>query len=239
MLEQRREINRRRIHDDVANYLLADIREGVYTVGQELPSERDMMEEFAVGRPAVREALSKLHRMGLVDIRAGVRAKVCKPSVSPLLGEMGGVVQLLLDTPAGRQDFQWLRGLFESALARYAARSASAVQIDELRRSVERQHAVVDNTAAFAELDMEFHRLIAQVADKELIMALHQTLARWLLDQRMVTLGTAGQSAVALAAHECILQGIANHDPDEAEAAMSNHLQQVQNIYQASTGEQV
>lgn len=232
--EQRREISRRRLHDDVADYLLADIREGVYAVGQELPSERAMMQEFSVGRPSVREALSKLQRMGLVDIRAGMRARVCKPTVSPLLGEMGGVVSLLLATPAGQQEFQWLRRLFESALARHAAREVTDAQLEALRDLLDRQRDVVEDAAAFAPLDMEFHRGIVAVEGKELIMALHKALAQWLLEQRMVTLRTPNQGRIALAAHERILAALAAHDADAAEEAMSEHLAQVQSLFQAS-----
>ena len=231
----RREVQRRRLHDDVARHLLDDIRRGRYEVGEGLPSERDLMEEFGVGRPAVREAMSKLQRMGLIDIRAGSRARVCKPSASSLLEEMGGLVQVMLATLETRRDLQWLRGLFEAALTRFAARVISPDQLAELAANLAEQRDALSDIPRFAQLDMQFHRLIASTAQRDLVLELHEALSGWLLEQRMVTLSTAGQPLVALQAHEVILEALRQGDADQAERAMAGHLHQIQTLYQSKT----
>lgn len=231
----RREVHRRRLHDDVARHLLEDIRRGRYTVGEGLPSERDLMEEFGVGRPAVREAMSKLQRMGLIDIRAGSRARVCKPSASSLLEEMGGLVQVMLTSSETRRDLQWLRGLFEAALARFAARVITDEALGQLEASLVQQREAVADIPRFAKLDLHFHRLIATTVGRELVLDLHQALSGWLLDQRMVTLRTEGQSLVALRAHEAIFEALHHRDADQAEIAMARHLQQIQELYQTQS----
>ena len=106
MERPKREIQRRRVHEDIVEYLLDDIKSGVYKVGEELPSERDLMDEFRVGRPAIRESLLRLERMGIIETRPGVRAKICQPTVLPLLEEMSDVVKLNLQTPEGQKYFQ-------------------------------------------------------------------------------------------------------------------------------------
>lgn len=57
-------IIRRKLADEVRDRLLALIRGGELRPGDRLPSERDLMERFGVGRPAVREALQSLARRG-------------------------------------------------------------------------------------------------------------------------------------------------------------------------------
>ena len=64
-------IKRRKLFREIANEIAKSIRHGTYTIGDELPSEREMMRDFAVGRPAVREALLILEAQGLVAIRHG------------------------------------------------------------------------------------------------------------------------------------------------------------------------
>jgi DNA-binding FadR family transcriptional regulator len=49
-------IRRRKIYEDVAGRLEGLIHEGRYRPGDQLPSERELMQMFGVGRPAVREA---------------------------------------------------------------------------------------------------------------------------------------------------------------------------------------
>ncbi|GAB1428811.1 hypothetical protein MASR2M17_22440 [Aminivibrio sp.] len=108
-MKTKREIKRHRLHQDIVKYLLDDIKNGIYKVGEGLPSERDLMEEFNVGRPSIREALMQLSQMGIIEIRPGVRARVREPSVLPLLNGMGNVVRLQLQNPRGKFYFQEAR----------------------------------------------------------------------------------------------------------------------------------
>jgi hypothetical protein len=57
-------IRRRKLYEDVADHLDKLIQAGAYAPSDLLPSERDLMKHFGVGRPAVREALFHLREMG-------------------------------------------------------------------------------------------------------------------------------------------------------------------------------
>ena len=58
-------IVRRKLSDEVFDRLKAFIAWGELQPGDEMPSERDLMEQFGVGRPAIREAMQQLSNMGL------------------------------------------------------------------------------------------------------------------------------------------------------------------------------
>ena len=73
-------IVRRKLADEVRERLLAMIRTGELRPGDRLPSERDLMERFAVGRPAVREALQSLGSAGLIEINPKAASGVILPS---------------------------------------------------------------------------------------------------------------------------------------------------------------
>jgi DNA-binding FadR family transcriptional regulator len=47
-------IRRRKLYEEVADHLERMIRDGQYAPSDQLPSERDLMRQFGVGRPAVR-----------------------------------------------------------------------------------------------------------------------------------------------------------------------------------------
>jgi hypothetical protein len=66
------------------------IREGRYAPGDQLPAEREIMEELGVGRSAVREAMLALQRMGLVTVSSGERARVTLPTAKVLVSELSG-----------------------------------------------------------------------------------------------------------------------------------------------------
>ncbi len=78
-----RAIPRRKHAQGVIERLLEVIQSGTLEPGIRPPSERQLMSMFEVGRPAVRKALQKLERMGLIAITHGV-----PPTGDSSLGEV-------------------------------------------------------------------------------------------------------------------------------------------------------
>ena len=73
-------IVRRKLSDEVLDRLKSMIASGELSPGDEMPSERELMARFQVGRPAVREAMQALAGMGLVAIsRSGTFGAVDHP----------------------------------------------------------------------------------------------------------------------------------------------------------------
>src|SRR6056297_2550753 len=119
-------IERKTLSEQVAERLEQDIRDGHYQAGDQLPSEREMMEQFGVGRPAVREALFYLQKLGFVAINSGTRPRVIKPTFDAVVPRLSGVVHQLLEDPNGQTSLQDARVLFEVAVARDAARNGTS-----------------------------------------------------------------------------------------------------------------
>jgi DNA-binding transcriptional MocR family regulator len=93
--------------------------------GDQLPSERELMGEFGVGRSAVREAMLSLQRMGIVSVSSGERARVGQLTTEVMVKQLSGLAQLLLAQPKGIEQFQDARMLLEVGLARVAAQGAT------------------------------------------------------------------------------------------------------------------
>ena len=64
-------IVRRKLSDEVLDRLLRLIFDGNLQPGDPMPSERELMARFGVGRPAIRETMRSLGNMGLVSISHG------------------------------------------------------------------------------------------------------------------------------------------------------------------------
>ena len=71
-----RPLARKKLSEMVEEELEQMIRRREFGEGEQLPSERELMAFFNVGRPSVREALAALKRKGLVQINNGERARV-------------------------------------------------------------------------------------------------------------------------------------------------------------------
>lgn len=151
-----RSVKRRKIHEDVASQIEDAIISGSLAEGDNLPSERDLMESFGVGRPAVREALLLLERTGLVQLTTGGRARIIRPTISVLVNQLAGSARHFLATPGG-EVIQDARRLFEAAIARNAAEIATEADISQLRAALEANRAALNDMAAFERTDVAFH----------------------------------------------------------------------------------
>lgn len=65
-IKVKKPVVRKKLSETVEEELEMMIRQGELAEGEALPSERDLMAAFGVGRPSIRDALSALQRKGLV-----------------------------------------------------------------------------------------------------------------------------------------------------------------------------
>jgi GntR family transcriptional repressor for pyruvate dehydrogenase complex len=231
-------IRRRKLSEEVALRLETMIREGGYRPGDQLPSERDLMKQFGVGRPAVREALFALQTMGLVAVSSGERARVTRPTPKLVIESLAGTARLMLSEPDGIRHFQDARTFFEIGLARHAARHATEADLKELRRALEENRLSIGNIRRFEQTDMAFHYVLAVIPRNPIFTAIHAAIAEWLMEQRTITLTYPGQNEIAYRAHAAISEAIAARDPDRSERLIRSHLDQVASLYWQVVGEQ-
>lgn len=224
-------IRRRKLYEDVVLQLEALIQQGELKPGDPLPSERELMLFFGVGRPAIREALFALHRMGLVIVANGERPRVSSPTPERLIGELGGAARLLLAKPDGVRHFQHARTLFEAALAEEAARVADAASVAALEQALAANEAALGDNLRFMKADVAFHLAIAAIPQNPIYLALHGAIVDWLEDQRSIALRRAGVDTLALNAHREIFAAIQARDPTAAGRAMRAHLAAIVDCY--------
>ncbi|KXS36935.1 transcriptional regulator NanR [Modicisalibacter tunisiensis] len=217
-------VERKTLSEQVAEQLEKDILEGRLKADDQLPAERELMEQFGVGRPAVREALFYLQRLGLIAINSGTRARVIRPTAEAVMARLSGVTRQLLAQSEGQQYFQEARAMFEISMARYAAQHASAEDIASLRRALDENREALDDDTRFKRSDNDFHGVLAAIARNPIFNAVHEALSEWLDDRRAHVLQREGEDHAALQAHTEIVEAIASGDPDAAEAAMRRHL---------------
>lgn len=217
-------IERKTLSEQVAEQLEADILEGRLGENDQLPSERELMEQFGVGRPAVREALFYLQQLGLIAINSGTRARVIRPTAEAVMARLSGVTRQLLSKPDGQQYFQEARALFEISLARYAARHASDEDLARLRAALQENRDAMGDEARFKRSDNDFHGVLASIGRNPIFDAIHVALSEWLDDRRAQVLQQKDEDKAALSSHIEIVEAIESRDPDAAEAAMRRHL---------------
>jgi DNA-binding FadR family transcriptional regulator len=227
-------IVRRKLADEVRDRLLTMIRSGELQPGDRLPSERDLMSLFAVGRPAVREALQSLGTAGLIEISHGERARIAVPDTRNMFERMGQTMLHLLQTsPTTLEHLKEARLLFEVGMIKTAARLATEADLEKLRELIARQRASIANIPEFVKADMAFHTAIAAVSGNSVCVILSEAMLEWLFQFRRDLVRVPGSEFIALAEHERLLAAIARHNVAEAEQAMLDHMTRASERYRA------
>jgi len=224
-------IRRRKLYEEVVARLEELIHSEQLKPGEVLPSERDLMLQFGVGRPAIREALFALSRMGLVEVANGERARVSSPTPRTLLDELSGAARLMLSKPEGVHYFQEARTLFESALAEEAARVATRADMLALERSLQANKRAIGDPVRFQQTDVAFHLAIASIPRNSIYLALHEAIVEWLNEQRSVSLRRLGVDELAYASHRKLFEAIKEKKPDLARQTMRCHLEEISELY--------
>lgn len=224
-------VQRRKVHDEVASQLEALILSARLEAGEALPSERELMRRFGVGRPAVRQALLTLEKAGLVRVANGERTRVSRPTADAVIGQIAAPIQMMLAEPANMAHLQQARLFFEAGIARHAAEHARSTDIAAIEAAFAANRAALARPEEFARTDVAFHAAIAAVTANPIIARLGEAMQGWLTEQRLTAGRQAGAKEQSVAQHRAILQAIAARDPDRAERAMREHLSDVNANY--------
>ena len=225
-------IARRKLYQEVQDRLLQRINAGEIRPGDQLPSERELMEFYGVGRVAVREALQELSRSGIVEISHGERARVVVPTAHLLIRQMAeGTRHLLRMQPQMHDHLKEARLFLETGMVRLAAERATPEDVALLRECWQRHQDAIQDLTHFIERDMQFHREIARISGNPIFPAIVEAMFGWANEYYRSIVRAPGAEDVTLAEHERIVQAIEQHNPDAAEQAMRDHLTRVNELY--------
>jgi len=230
-------IRRRKLSEDVRERLLALI-ENELKPGDRLPSERELMVEYEVGRPAIREALQSLQSMGLIDVRHGERPRVAQPSMAFAFDQLGPTMRhVLTHSQPTLEHLKEARIVLERHLAAVAAERHRPDDIDRLREVLTRQRAVVDDPRAFREIDGQFHESIAAMAGNPIFTAVTSAIFGWLSIFHEDAVLKRGLESLTLAEHESIVTAIASGEATRAADEMEGHLSRANALYSSGNAE--
>lgn len=223
----------------VARWLIAVIREGRYRVGEKLPPERALAEMLSVSRTAVREALSSLQMMGLVEPRVGdgnyvvgtVNGAVDVDEALEALQESGGLVEV------------WrIRRELEALIVRLAVDKATPEDYAALKRALLKiqRAAEMGDVDEYLEANDQFHLSIAQAAKnpflKRALLPLLE-ITNYQLDREISPQYLRDHADELFKKHQTLAQAIAEKSCGTAVEAILDHFVASEEVFLGRPGE--
>lgn len=228
-------IVRRKLSDEVMERLLRLMSEGNLKPGDAMPSERELMDRFGVGRPAIREAMQSMSNMGLVSISHGERARVKELTAQSIMRQVDQSAHLMLSrSTSSLEHLKQARLFFERGMVREAAARASPQDIAALRATVAEQRQLLGKSEDFMAADMRLHTQIAAITGNPIFVSVSEAMLGWLKAYHTDLLFWSGKETHTLAEHTEIIDAIEKGDADAAEDALARHLKRSSILYALS-----
>ncbi|MGW8424389.1 FadR/GntR family transcriptional regulator [Peribacillus simplex] len=225
-----KKIKPKKIYEEVSDELYEMIRSGSLKPGEQLDSIQQLAENFQVGRPAIREALSALSSMGLIEIKQGEGTFV--KTFDPTIMNHPLSAALLMDQ-ANIKHLLEVRKILESGTAEVAAKMRTEENLIELKESLFNMEKVSNDEELSDKADIAFHVAVANASQNELLITLMNHVSELMTEKmgdiRRIALYSEEMTLKQLyQQHVRIHDAIVAKDEDGARSAMLFHLQSVE-----------
>ncbi len=213
-------IRRAPLYEQAADKLRTLIDAKHLAPGDRLPAERDLAARLGVSRSSIRQALTMLRVMGLLEIRHGTGIYLLRPVrdvIPPIAVESVGADPVL---PAVSE----VREVLESHAARMAARHRTAVDLATMAHAIAEMETEIGRGEPGLEGDRRFHRAVIAAARNPVLADLMLDLQPTVDLVSKGSLERAGQPPRSLATHRLIFEAVTRQDEEEAASLMHDHL---------------
>jgi GntR family transcriptional repressor for pyruvate dehydrogenase complex len=165
-----------RAYERIVEQVEEALARGDLSPGQRLPSERELVTQFAVSRSTVREALRVLESNGVVRSRPGdpKGPEILPYSQSALRKQM---VRLARVDELSLSELIGFRMIMDGAAIQLASRLRTDEQLAEMEQTLVAMREAIDvDFDAFSEADVAFHEAVARVSRNSLIQICNEVV---------------------------------------------------------------
>jgi GntR family transcriptional regulator, transcriptional repressor for pyruvate dehydrogenase complex len=217
-------ISRRKTYELVAERLLALIASRQLGPGDAIPSERELVAAYGVGRSSVREALRMLESRGLIESRGNGSF-----AVAALRNMLDRSFDLLLTVEeADYAELFEVRRILEGEAAALAASRRTKAQIERMRQIVAEMEQGLASEERFIMADLRFHLAVAEATKNRVIVHLMNAIRSLLQRSLSSSYHIKGSPERAVEMHRLILEAIGERHPEGARQLMQEHVARVE-----------
>ena len=190
--------------------------------GDRLPSEAWLASQMGVGRPLIREALSGLEAVGLIETRKGVGRFVRAFAVESYLGHF---TSDFLIRSFSVKDLAETRCLLEIAAVSGAVEQLTDEDCDQIRGFIDEMRKSLDEGRSDTDADIGMHRVIMSRADNTIIAALLDAVYSLTIAGGADAQPAYERSKQDLVEHEAIAIAAIRRDGPAAREALIAHFE--------------
>lgn len=221
----------------IADQILKLVNSGGYRAGSKLPSERIITEQMGVSRPSLREAISALQIVGILESRPGDGTYVCTPSATEDMTRKALTVLEECDSPY--ENMQARRAM-EIGAAQLAIKVATDADLTTLKDAWDEKCARGrgGDLEEYLKYGKEFHIAIARATKNRVIEGIMEKLLNltiqplWTNMRRQYFRDDPSRIELMLEIHDRIVKAITERNTGSAIRELEHHFDiQIEQIY--------
>jgi GntR family transcriptional regulator, transcriptional repressor for pyruvate dehydrogenase complex len=221
-------IRSKKIYEQVADSLLESLKNGTLKSGDKLDSVEVLAKNFNVGRSAIRESLSALRAMGILEMRQGEGTYVKSFDASRF--SLPVSVAFLMKSE-DLQELLEVRKILEVGAAGAAAASYKSEDLSPMREAIGKMEEAKGSGEIGDQADLAFHMALVKASHNQMLINLMNSVSEIMMQAMRETrklLHTPEGTERLLQEHQRILDAIETRDEDKAREAMLAHLNNVE-----------
>lgn len=212
--------------------ILSEIQSGSFKIGDKLPSERELCEQFGVSRAPIRQALSALEMNGIIYSRQGEGVYVKSNQIASEQAQSAIVFESI-----SPEDIVEARMHIEPLIVKFAAQRATEEDIKELQSTIKKMEEETKSGVYVPETDEKLHNSIAKASHNDLFIHFMAAISNAMKQQEMWkfirdrTVTRPDYRDVNFSEHQLIIKAIEDRNETEAVEIMTNHMQNLYDRY--------
>lgn len=208
------------------------IKNGTLKPGDKLLPVHQLAEQFQVGRSAVREALSALRAMGLIEMKQGEGTYVRNFDPSSLTKSLNNKLLMKKEDILNLLE---VRKVLEVGAVRAAAAKRTEANLQNMKQWLDEMAKSIGDEKAGEKADFHFHMGIAESSHNNILLELMNHVSEMIAEtigesRRIILYGEQTTSERLLEEHQSIYDAVLKQDVELAQQAMLDHLINVEHI---------
>jgi len=230
-------IKNRRIFEKVSSRIKELVFEGVLKVGDRLPSEAELAQQFSVGRQTIREALRLLEGSGFISIqRGGTAGPIIKDTILIKIKDL--FYDAFRMRKVSLEELTLARLEIEKIVMGYVIDNIDENEIKELRKNVTAAKKKIEGNVIATEENILFHKLLAKATKNHVFVIVVESMMAVVGDSLSRIGPDIETSSNVVQFHEEILKAIAEKKRDKAIILLERHLLEVKGRLQPLEAQQ-
>jgi GntR family transcriptional repressor for pyruvate dehydrogenase complex len=219
-------IQRTSLSRAVSDSLMDFIKNGYFKVGDKLPPERTLCKEFGVSRTSLREGISVLVHLGILEAVPGSGVYVRNSSPEAAVKNTLESFEITEECISSLVEF---REGIETFMGQLACEKATEEDVEKLEEIVKDMEKRARGGESLTEDDVAFHKQLALSCHNEFVSLVLESIipfiAKWICAREAMV-----DSENVLSFHKDIVECIRKGDQKGVKSALENHFKHTKDV---------